>query len=326
MHAQCDCLKPVVQRHGRRRRRCVVCGRTWSIRPRPRGRKPKKPSPTLTQRVFVDGESIGRLARDCHRSVETVRRRCREGCRALVARRPLPELPVVDCPLALVADGLWSRFSGRIWVAYDMAVKPAGIPAAFFLDPVMIEGRECARTWLHALTTIPLPVGERIRALVADGFRGCRMIARQRGWILQRCHRHLDAKLLGPPGRRRNVCGAAVREAALDAIREARSTADPKRAAELCRELAGYVGYSELSRRIAGVIRRFLHDIVLYRAYLDYPELELPTTTNAVESRHSRLRSIVSGVNNPQAAILRIRAYTRLHPSITCNGHKNPQI
>lgn len=231
----------------------------------------------------------------------------------------------MDDPLALVADGLWFRFSGRLWVAYDMAVKPAGMAAAFFLDPVMIEGRECARTWLRALTTIPLPVGERIRALVADGFRGCRMIARQRGWILQRCHRHLDAKLLGPPGRRRNVRGAAVREAVRDAIREARSTADPKRAAELCRELAVHAGHPELSRRIAGVIRRFLHDIALYRAYLDHPELELPTTTNAVESRHSRLRSTVSGVNNPQAVILRIRAYTRLHPSITCNGHKNPQ-
>jgi hypothetical protein len=275
--------------------------------------------------VFVDGERTSRLAKDCRRSVETVRRRCRDGCRDLIARQPLPCLPETDNPLVLIADGLWFRFNGRYWVAYDMAVKPAGIPTAFFLDPVMVEGRECARTWLHALTTIPSAVDERIRALVADGFRGCRAIARQRDWILQRCQRHLDAKLLGPPGRRRNVRGAAVREAALGAICEARSTSDQERVVGLCHVLAGYVSHPELSSRIAGVIRRFLHDISLYRAYLDHPELDLPTTTNAVESQHSRLRSIVVGVNNPQAAILRIRAYTRLRPSIVCNGRRNPQ-
>jgi hypothetical protein len=278
------------------------------------------------RRVFVDGENSRRLAKDCHRSVETVRRRCRNACRELVADQTLPKLPPGDGPLVLMADGMWFRFGGKHWVVYNMAVKPVGMPLGFFLDPVMLEGRECARLWLCALATVPPTIHSRVRGLVADGFLGCKAIACRNRWVLQQCHRHLDAKLLGRLGRRRRVRGEVVRTAALEMIREVRTTTDPIRMATLQHALAEHARRPELTSRIAGAVRRFLHDVALFRAYLDHPELELPTTTNAVESRHSQLRGVVLGANNPQAAILRIKAYLRLHPSITCNGHKIQQI
>ena len=170
MHAECNCKVAVVHRHGKRRRRCAVCGQTWSIRLQPRGRKTARSSESLLHRLLVDGENTRRLAKDCHRSVETVRRRCRSECRRLVAKEALPKLPAGIDALVLIVDGLWFRFGKRKWVLYNMAVKPTGIPTAFFLDPLMLQGEERLPNWQQALETIPPDIYGRIRALVADGF------------------------------------------------------------------------------------------------------------------------------------------------------------
>ena len=325
MHAECDCKDPVVHRHGKRRRRCVVCGQTWSIRSKPRGRKTVRISRSLLRRLLVDGENTRRLAKDCRRSVDTVRRRCRSECRRLVTEEALPRLPAGFDAFVLVVDGLWFRFGKRKWVLHDMAVKPVGIPTAFFLEPVMLAGEECAQSWQQALATIPPDVYGRIRALVADGFSGCKAVARRHRWVLQLCHQHLDARLLGRPGHRRRVRGGAVRSIAVEMVRQVRTTADGLQLAGLKQALGECARHPDLTARISGVIRRFLHDVELFRAYLDHRELELPTTTNSLECRHGQLRLTVRGINNPEAAALRVRSFTRLHPTVTCNGHKIPQ-
>ena len=325
MHAKCSCKAPVVHRHGGRRRRCVSCGRTWSIRPKPHGRKAIRVSDSLLHRLLIDGEKTRRLAKDCHRSVETVRRRCRSECRQLVADEALPRLPDGVTALVLLVDGLWFRFGKRKWILYDMAVKPAGAPIAFFLDPLMLEGEERLPSWQQALATIPPSICGRIRALVADGFAGCKAIARQHRWALQLCHQHLDTRLLGRPGHRRTVRGGLVRSAAVELIRQVRTTTDETQLAISLQTLSEHARHPDLTARVSGVIRRFLHDVALFRAYLDHRELGLPTTTNALECRHGQLRLIMRGINNPQSAALRIRSFTRLHPTITCNGSQNPQ-
>jgi hypothetical protein len=195
----CDCKVPVVHRHGKRRRRCVEYGRTWSIRPRPRGRRTARISGSLLRRLLVDGENTRRLAKDYRRSVDTVRRRCRHECRRVVADEALPRLPVGDDALVIVLDGVWFRFGKRKWILYDMAVKPVGVPTAFFLDPLMLEGEKRLQKWQQALATIPPAVYGCIRALAADGFSGCRAIARHHRWVLQLCRQHLDSRLLGRP-------------------------------------------------------------------------------------------------------------------------------
>ena len=302
-----------------------MCGRTWSIRPRPRGRRTVRISGSLLRRLLVDGENTRRLAKDYHRSVDTVRRRCRCECRRVVAEEALPRLPVGVDALVLLVDGVWFRFGKRKWILYDMAVKPVGVPTAFFLDPLMLEGEERLQNWQLALATIPPDVYGRIRALVADGFSGCKAIARHHRWVIQMCHQHLDSRLLGRPGHRRAVRGAAVRSAAVEMIQQARTTTDGHQLAILQQALSEYAHHPDLTARISGVIRRFLHDIALFRAYLDHRELDLSTTTNSLECRHGQLRLTVRGMNNPQAVALRVMSFTRLHPTITCNGHKTPQ-
>jgi len=275
--------------------------------------------------LLVDGENTRRLAKDYRRSVDTVRRRCRCECRRVVAEEALLRLPVGVDALVLLVDGVWFRFGKRKWLRYDMAVKPVGVPTAFLLEPLILEGEERLQNWQLALATIPPDVYGRIRALVADGFSGCKAIARHHRWVIQMYHQHLDSRLLGRPGHRRAVRGAAVRNTAVEMIQQARTTPDGHQLAILQQALSEYAHHPDLTARISGVIRRFLHDIALFRAYLDHRELELPTTTNSLECRHGQLRLTVRGMNNPQAVALRVRSFTRLHPTITCNGHKTPQ-
>lgn len=292
------------------------------------GRKSKAISVGLVHKMLTEGESTRAIARNRRCSPETIRRRCRLACRHLVQTTTLPILPSdSELPLAAIADGMWCRFGNEHWVLYSVAVKPAGMSVAFFLEPVLLPGREDYRHWCQALAAIPHRITQRIRAFVSDGFLGSKRIAHTNGWVLQRCHRHLDAILWGCSARprKRRLRGGKVRKAIIKAVREIRTTPDRRRVDELRQTLRSYIEQPDLTARIRGIVRRFLHELILFRAYLDYPELTLPTTTNAVESRNSLLRDILRCVNSPSAALLRVQAYARLRPTITCNGHENPQ-
>jgi len=327
LHAKCPRCGAVGQHYGGRRRRCRQCGRTWTIRPKRRGPAPRRIRSDLPDKLLSGKTTTAQLAKSCRCSATTVRRHCRRACRTLVGAGGLPRLPATGTStLALIVDGMWCRFRHRHWVLYCMAVKPTDASTAFFLDPVLIQGPENGANWALALATLPPAVAARVRALVTDGFGGHKREARGRGWLVQRCHRHLDAILWGVYARRkRRLRGGKIRKAIYDAVVEIRSTADLRRVAELGLALRRYARHPDLTDRIRGVVRRLLHDLASFRTYLDYPELNLPTTTNAVESRNNLMREVLSCVNNPTAALLRARAYTRLHPSITCNSHENQQ-
>lgn len=271
--------------------------------------------------------TAAQMAASYRRSQSAVHRRCRNALRALVGASDLPKLATTDVSaLVLVVDGMWCRFRRLPWVLYNMAVKPIDMPTAFFLDPVLIPGRESGPNWEQALATIPPAIGGRIRAIVTDGFSGHKRAAGVRGWLVQRCHRHLEKALWGVHTKQKcRLRGGEVRKEIYGAAMEIRSTPDRGRVAELYQSLRRLAAHPDISARIRGTVRRTLYNLASFRTYLDYPELHLPTTTNAVESRNSLLRRVLSCVNSPAAALLRARAYTRLHPTITCNGPENPQ-
>ena|SRR3989344_916950 len=51
-----------------------------------------------------------------------------------------PRLP--RGPYALVVDGVYFTFERREWVLYLMAMKPIHFHRMYFLDPVLVKGRE----------------------------------------------------------------------------------------------------------------------------------------------------------------------------------------
>ena len=168
MHEKCTHPSGSEERFGGRRRRCRVCGRTWSVHTRQRGRKRVRVSTQLLSRLLVDGVPTSQLARSYGCSRWTLQKRCQAAIRRLAARPYLPVMP--DGQLVLIADALRLKLQGRVYALYDMAVKPTDRNTAFFLEPVLLEGHESAHGWRQAISGIMLSVRQRIATLVSDGF------------------------------------------------------------------------------------------------------------------------------------------------------------
>lgn len=119
------------------------------------------------KRVLLDGHTIcdegshfGTLRRS------GIARRFEHALKSFVAEPPT-RLP--PGPYALVVDGVYFTFERREWVLYLMAVKPVRSRHMYFLDPVLVKGRERLSVWSNIFDALPKAVRKQIRALVSDG-------------------------------------------------------------------------------------------------------------------------------------------------------------
>ncbi len=278
----------------------------------------------MLRRVLVDGLTLGQMhSGRCGVALPAYRYRFRQALRRWVAL-PSPQV-VPPGALVLMADGLWFQFDGIPWVLYLTALKSCRSSTAVFLDPLLLPGREGATRWQQAIDAIPTTARGRIRALVADNLPGMQKIAAQRKWVLQLCHFHLLLKLQAQRGRwRYRLRGGAVRETINHLVRDVLTLpagADLNASAQRLHRLSrGECG----TKNVGVIVRAFLNEIPYYRSYLDYPELDLPWTTNAVESMcrliREMLRSSRAG-SNPDSVLLWATALIRLRPHVVCNGH-----
>lgn len=152
-----------MRRFGRRRRQCGRCGRTWTIRPRKRGRPAHRMPVSLLHKVLVQGFTLRQLSsRRTGIAGPAYRYRFRHALRRYVAR-PSPQ-PIPRGPLVLLADGLYFQFAARPWVLYLTALKPCTGTHAVFLDPVLCPGREGASRWRQAVAAVPPHAHGRVAA------------------------------------------------------------------------------------------------------------------------------------------------------------------
>lgn len=251
------------------------------------------------------------------------RYRFRQALRRFVAR-PTPQV-IPRGPLVLLADGLWFEFDGRPWVLYLTALKPCRGNVATFLDPLLLPGREGASRWQQALAAIPLGATHRIQAMVVDNLPGMQRLAHQRRWELQLCHFHLLLKLQAQRrGVRYTLRGGSVRKEIHQLIRSALELPDGNRLSRVLEQLRRLSRGDCGTLRIQTTVREFLKGLPFYRAYLTHPHLELPRTTNSVESMCRLLRELFRSSragSNPASVLLWATALIRLRPRVTCNGH-----
>jgi len=207
-----------------------------------------------------------------------------------------------------------------------MALKPLGANTAYFLDPVLLPGREHVERWKQALDTIRPSIRERVRALVSDGFRGSKGLALENAWLHQRCHFHVLAQLQGRPGRqKRSIRAKPVRDAIYQDVKEALVMTDKQQLEYLQEHLRQQTNRPDCPKRIRGVAREFLRNVDFFRTYLRHPELKLPATTGAIESMHNLVRDTVRRIRSPKSLLQWATAFIRLHPTITCNGRNLQQ-
>jgi transposase-like protein len=322
IHAKSPCCRETIYRFGNRRRQCRACGRTWRIRRKKTGRKPKRSSSRLPLQ-FAGYGRITAWAKTRRVSSSTASEQLASALRRFLKQNN--KLP--RGPYALVGDGLYFKFKRMDWVMYVMALKPVRSDRAFFLNPVLLEGKEGYERWRIAIATIPPEIKKQIKAFVSDGFRGSKLIAREHGWVHQRCHFHLLMALIRRHGRRSyRVKSAGVRERMLCAVRLLLTAADANTLRRQKLKAQRLLVHPLCPPWIRIQTIEFLRTLDDFRACLIHPSLHLPTTTNSIESASKLIRKATSTARTPQSVLLRAKAFLRLKKSITCNGRFSTKL
>lgn len=322
IHAKSPCCGALVRRFGRRRRQCTHCKRTWRIRQKKRGRPRTRHLEHLLKRILIDGHTLAQEARNFRLRTVSIAARFQTALRSFVASAP-PRLPMG--PYALIIDGVYFKFQRKEWVLYQMALKPIQSKRMYFLDPVLITGRERMEAWEQAIDTIPGDTRKQIRGLVSDGLRGFQGLAATNEWIHQRCHFHLLASLVRGKGKRRyRTKGSPVRDHVLKAVRTMLANELKQKRNRARRILRQYATDSTCPAYVRKHITEFLEREDDFRSYLAHPKLNLPTTTNAMESSGKLVRKATRTARTPGSLRLRAVAFLRLKRSVACNGFDTP--
>jgi hypothetical protein len=322
-YAKSPCCRTKIYRFGKKRRQCSCCKRTWTIRPKKRGRPIERVSPNVLNQIFLEKYTLLLLAkRRPGVGILNFRHRFRQELYRFVAHSSPQKMP--SGGLTLLADGLWFHFHKKPWILYLTALKSSSGKTAIFLDPILLPGKEGATRWKQVFEAIPMEPRARIRAIVVDNLQGMKLIAKQEGWILQLCHFHLILKLQIQRGReRRALKGGGVREKIYQTICQALETPNEEHLNVLLMRLIRLTQTSCGTPRIKAVVREFLNSIKYYRAYKTHPELNLPTTTNTVEAMCGILRNLLRRnrcASNPKSLLQWTTASIRLRHTLTCNG------
>lgn len=319
LHTKSPCCQGKIYRFGNKRRKCVICGKTWTAHRKRQGRKSYRVNKELLKRVLAEGRSLTQEMKKDYPSLASLRYRFRKAI-IWITRQPRHfESP--DEQLILLVDALWFRFRKENWTLYLMALKPVSDNRAILLDPVLLNGGESYENWQTALETMPDRAKECIVALVSDNFGAAQMLAQRYGWVHQLCHFHLISQLQIRRGRRKYfIKGKNLREKIYHTIREALEITNEENLNTLLVRLKRYGNHQECPYRLKMAANEFVRTINLYRAYLLYPELNLPTTTNAIEATAKRIRQMARSISTPKALSLWAKALIRLRPEITCNS------
>jgi hypothetical protein len=271
---------------------------------------------------LIEGYTLSQEASNFRIKTASIAARFKVAVRTFVATPPasLPKGPYV-----LVVDGVYFKFRRKEWVLYLMAVKPVRSPRMYFLDPILVPGRERIEIWKEAINTIPQDIEKQIRGLVSDGLRGFQSLAQTHGWVHQRCHFHLLASLVRGKGKRRyRTRGSSVRDEVLKLVRI--MLADVSKAKRDCarQTLRTRITEQACPAYVRKHVIEFLEREQDFRTYLTYPKLNLPTTTCAMESTGRLVRRATRTARTPESLKLRAIAFLRLKRSVVCNGSDTP--
>ena len=199
---------------------------------------------------------------------------------------------------------------------YLMAVRPVNGRRATFLDPVLLNGRENYEDWSQVVGAIPERTKNRIVAMVSDGFRGSSRIARSYKWILQRCHFHLFSQLQVNRGRWKKLPNLKLREQMCETMKKILAT--KTHLAQYLNELIQLLNRRDCPRRLQAIGVELIRHHQEFRSYLNFPNLNLPNTTNSVESMNKIIRSHGRHLRTPNSLLLRSICIIRMRKTIAC--------
>lgn len=323
LHAKSPCCRRKIYRFGNRRRQCAICKKTWRIRKKKVGRKQIRVHPSIELTVLERRESLRHKAKRCNKGRELIRRRHERNLDILL--RKLPKSVAPRGSLIAVIDGLAIRLNKQHFTLYQILLRSVKERHAIPMEPVILSGWEHKDKWDYTFKSLPVSVQKRIKAVVSDGIVGIEPLIQRKGWIIQRCHFHLLKMLQSLRGKRwSTVTHKFLREEIYQSVLKALATADKQEAERLLEQIKLLVKRPEcpkwINLRVGGFIMRYS----AFRAYRDYPELNLPTTTNSTECVFNKLTETIRltrGFSSSQSFEKWVKVQIRNMKSIKCNGN-----
>ncbi|MDP2860821.1 MAG: hypothetical protein Q8N98_03865 [bacterium] len=281
------CCGVNIKRYGGKRRQCAFCKRTWSIRPARRGPKPLRQRPQFSFRVLSEGRSLRAFAQNSNTSREKVRRRFHRSLETLFKRKRINienNWPGND--LIVLADALHANCEGRHIVIPMIATRPE--TKSDFINLEVLDcftGTETLENWSGAFRLLAEEKRTAIKAVVCDQHGSLMKLAEKENWLIQLCHFHLKARFYRFLGNRlKNISFMAERTLIWQAMGKIVSVTDDAEVIKLMAQLKQYSQISGLPSRLKSQTRSLATNPWLFRTYLDYPQLNLPQTTSAMES------------------------------------------
>src|SRR3989344_588302 len=326
LHEKSLCCRGKITRFGNRRRQCVTCQRTWRVWQRRGGRDKKRVSRKLLEQFF-DGQIISITKEAQRRGVhESTLRRRLAAALGHYQQEPWPVITAGPESAVLLADAIVKRIRRRWWTVSFTAIKAVGDSRASLLPPVVMAHRESYAGWRCVLNTIPDGIHPAIKALVCDGHQGLVYYARWSGWYVQRCQAHL---LFSISGRRSHSPWGRHRQEGRELYDLAKSIFKETDAAALAAMLntIEVLGWETKSPQLRRIISGFVNAVADYRTYLEHPELDIPTTNNAMESFISQFQELchrARGFATIHSLTGWVRGFAKCKKHITCNGCHQP--
>lgn len=315
LHEKSPCCRAKIYKFGNKRRQCSLCKRTWRVWPKKRGPKPSRPRHNLLKKVLVEKQGLF--------SARLNRVKLTEAARSVRFRRSMEQFLRNTAPnrapsgkLILLIDALWFRFKKERWTLYARALRPVNRDRATFLDPVLCAGKENYDDWSEIINAIPQGVKNRIVAMVSDGFRGSSRLAKNYKWVLQRCHFHLFSQLQVNRGQWKKLPNLKLRERLCETMRKILST--KTHLPRYLNKLFQLLNRKDCPRRLHAIGMELIRHHQEFRSYLNYPGLNLPNTTNTIESMNKIIRSRCRHLRTAKSLIVRSACLIRMRKTIAC--------
>lgn len=325
IHKKSLCCKAKIVKFGYHRRQCSVCKKTWRIYLKQRGRKKKRLSPDfLLSYLKQETPSISALSRVRKKSEDAYNRRLKESLKKYNEKTKWPTLPTKG-ELIVIADAMVWQVNNRTYTCYLILLREVSKREAIITKPLFRKGQEVAAGWHQAFSRLSPGIRKRIKVIVSDGHTGLLSVAHYYGWIIQRCHFHLIARMDGyQTSGKLSRHGKLGQQIYLLVKTILISYNEPKIIS--CLEQLKLLLKTTNSRWLKTTMSGFIKHYQNFRTYIYYPELNLPRTSNAAES----LVSLIRRFNNRSRGYRTLKSFRRWvwallknKQKIVCNGSKN---
>lgn len=326
LHAKSPCCRGEIKKYGKRRRQCVICGKTWRIYKKKRGRKRKREQKNLLIRYLRhEVPSLSSLARVKHATERKLQARLSRSLNHFIKRTPWPELPI-EGDLIVIADAM-VRYIQKEWhTFYFILIRKAEEEEAVITSPYIRKGTETCSGWQQALDRMPNSIKVNIKAIVCDGHRGLVNYAKQKGWLIQRCQFHLIARAQSRRSKGRWSRHRREGQEVYELIKQVLTSTDKKTTQECIRRIKE-IEWETKSLDLRKCLSGFVGCYQNFQTYLHYPELHLPKTSNSAESLIGCIQSLchrARGFRTLASLEKWICAFIKNKKKIKCKGYYQP--